>query len=112
MKNVTISMDEELLQQVKVEAAMKGKSVSRFVADLLSEQLVARPRRVAEISAVLDALLAMPELTMSDENGKMPSREELYDERDDELLRRRERVALHNGPARPNETRPRRGVAG
>ena len=112
MKNVTISMDEALLQQVRVSAATQGKSVSRYVGELLSEELILRPARVVSVSAALDALLAMPDLNIANEAGKMPTREELYDERDDELLRRRERAALHDGPARPGKTGARRGVAG
>ena len=38
MKNVTISMKEEVLREVRIEAAKAGKSVSRFIADMIDAE--------------------------------------------------------------------------
>jgi hypothetical protein len=38
MVNVTVSMDEETAQWVRVEAAKAGKSVSRWLGDVLGKQ--------------------------------------------------------------------------
>jgi predicted nucleic acid-binding protein len=70
MKNVTISMDEETLQWVRLEAGRAGVSVSRWVAD----QLGVRGREAAEKAAAsrrIEKFLAeFPGLPLS-ENGKI-----------------------------------------
>jgi hypothetical protein len=38
MKNVTISLDEETAAWARVEAAKAGKSLSRYVGDMLAEK--------------------------------------------------------------------------
>lgn len=45
MKNVTISMDEESAAWLRVEAARAGKSVSRYLADLVAEKRAAGSAR-------------------------------------------------------------------
>ena len=39
MKNVTISMDEEIVARARVEAAREGKSLSRFVAEAVKRTM-------------------------------------------------------------------------
>jgi antitoxin VapB len=39
-KNITIAIDEALARETRIAAATAGKSVSRFIADLLKEQVV------------------------------------------------------------------------
>lgn len=39
MKNVTVSMPDELAQWTRVCAARNGKSVSRYLSDLLAERM-------------------------------------------------------------------------
>jgi hypothetical protein len=75
MKNVTITMPERTLSMVRVEAAKAGKSVSKFIADL-AEERVGRP---ADPRAALVAFLSGPLLDLTDENGKAPSRDQIYD---------------------------------
>ena len=64
MKNVTITLDEKVAQWARVEAAKAGKSVSRFVGDLLAER---RAGRTGEVAAALqgqkeamEAFLSVP----------------------------------------------------
>jgi hypothetical protein len=99
MVNVTVSMDEETARWVRVAAAKAGLSVSRWLGQMLAE------KRAAEADAAWEAgrdarrkageaFLASPLRDISD-NGKLPSREELYDE----VLRRYERAGVREGQA-------------
>lgn len=80
MKNVTISMDEELLAAVRVEAAKAGKSVSSFVSSSVAEKLEALGtterdvRRNVQLDAI-ERFLAGPPLHIS-VDGRMPTAEE------------------------------------
>ena len=76
MKNVTITLGEDLVSRARVEAAKEGKSLSRFVSELV-ERRVGRKKTQLE---ALEAFLAGPSLPLLDENGRAPSRESLYDE--------------------------------
>jgi hypothetical protein len=88
MKNVTISLDERVAAQVRVKAAVQGKSVSKFISDMLEREVGRGGKTQFEtIEEFLEGAL----WPLSDENGRLPRREELYGERADELLRRYER---------------------
>jgi uncharacterized protein YggE len=76
MKNVTVTMDEALLQRARVAAARDGKSLSKFVAEAV-EQRVGQPVTQRE---ALERFLAGPPLHVLDENGKAPPRDQLYDD--------------------------------
>jgi predicted CopG family antitoxin len=91
MKNVTITLEDDLVSRARVEAAKEGKSLSRFVSELV-ERRVGRKKTQLE---ALQAFLAGPLMDLTDENGRAPSRDEIYD---DALLRRHERPDLHEGP--------------
>ena len=83
MKNVTIAMDEALLAQVRVRAAQQGKSVSAFLADIARERVQAgTSAQLAALSEFLDGA-GLPGAASG-----WPGRAALYEERDDELLRR------------------------
>jgi hypothetical protein len=110
MANVTITMDEETARWVRVEAAKAGKSVSRWVGEVLAG------RRRAEADAAWEAgrearlkagmaFLASPPLPLSID-GKLPTREELYDE----VLRRYERPGVREGQPEPFEAEARKPV--
>ena len=75
MKNVTVTMEEGLLQKVRVAAARDGKSLSRFIAEAV-EKRVGRPLTRTE---ALERFLAGPLLPLTDENGMAPSRDATYD---------------------------------
>jgi hypothetical protein len=80
MRNVTISVDEELYRATRIEAAKAGKSMSRYIADRLRQtsspaedeaRAEARKRRLEALQRVFDG----PKLPIS-ENGRMPTAEE------------------------------------
>jgi hypothetical protein len=103
MKNVTISLDEETAAWARVEAAKAGKSLSRYVGDLLARQR----GTVGEDSwKVLKEFLDGPGYPGISKN--LPSRDELYDDREAELVRRHEHPDLHARPEGAREARRRR----
>ena len=89
MKNVTITLAEDVASWARVEAAKAGKSLSRFLSDLLT----------ARRSGEMGQLQAMKRFLNGPEFPGVaihrPSREELYADR---LFRRHERVPLRKGP--------------
>ncbi len=95
MKNVTITLDEDVAAWARVEAAKAGKSLSRYLADILSEQ-----KRMAGNQRVAAFMQWLEGPGWASAGGVLPTREELYAEREDELLRRYERSRLRGGPKR------------
>ena len=89
MTNVTLSLDDVLARRARVEAAREGKSLSRFVSELV-ERRIGGGRSSTE---ALDAFLSGPLLPLS-QDGKLPSRAELYD---DALLHRHQHPDLQPG---------------
>jgi len=79
MKNVTITMPEQTLAKVRVEAAKAGKSVSRFMTDL-AEARMERPKR--DPAEAMRLFLAGPLYDLTDENGNAPTRDQIYDRSD------------------------------
>jgi hypothetical protein len=71
MKNVTITLDADLAAWARVEAAKRGKSLSRFLADILAEQ---RSTRTTQ-SEALQRFLSAPKWPLTDEHGRLPNRE-------------------------------------
>jgi hypothetical protein len=80
MKNITISMDDDLAQRARVAAARAGKSVSKYLADATREKIEADAARMEKeaISLQLEALQHIWSGPMWDvtENGRMPTSEE------------------------------------
>ncbi len=74
MKNITISLDPETADAARVEAAREGKSVSRWVGELLRERLA----KSREYELAMHAYFALPVLK-SEPGTRLPKREELYD---------------------------------
>ena len=80
MKNVTISVDEDLYRLARVEAAKAGLSMSKYMALATKEKIVAAnannasERRNKQLEA-LEAFLAGPKWRVM-ENGRMPTAEE------------------------------------
>lgn len=96
MVNVTISMDEETARWARIEAAKAGKSVSRWVGEVLAERRSKKDqsmtRVIADQKEALARFLATPPRDIGF-YGRAPTREELYDE----VLRRHERPAVREG---------------
>jgi hypothetical protein len=80
MKNVTISMEDELAQRTRVAAARAGKSVSKYLAEAAREKIdademaAASGARNRQLEA-LEHLWATPRWDVT-ENGRMPTAEE------------------------------------
>jgi hypothetical protein len=78
MKNVTITMDDAVLHRARVAAATEGKSLSKFIADTVAQR-VGRPLTQKE---ALDRFLAGPLLNLTDEKGRAPTRDQIYEDED------------------------------
>jgi hypothetical protein len=77
MANVTITLDDEALARVRAEAEAAGKSLSRWIADLIAAE---EKRLTGERVAAMDGFVA---LARSVRLGGAPyrfDREEIYDE--------------------------------
>ncbi|PYE87340.1 hypothetical protein [Phyllobacterium leguminum] len=79
MKNITISMDDELAQRIRVAAAKAGKSVSRYMAEAGREKVQAEEpeetgRRGRQWEA-LQKIFSGPQWDVT-EDGRMPTAEE------------------------------------
>lgn len=77
MKNVTISMDDELYQATRIEAARAGKSMSRHIADRLQQKETSEDE-VEQRRLRLEALKRVfegPKLPIS-QDGRMPTSDE------------------------------------
>jgi hypothetical protein len=75
MKNVTVTMDEALLRRARIAAAQEGKSLSKFIAETVERQI---GREITQKEAI-ERFLAGPLMDLTDENGKAPSRDKIYD---------------------------------
>lgn len=79
MKNVTVSMDEKLLREVRLEAAKAGTSVSKYIASILERDLRKQwpqtPKTKAEQLAALERVLSGPKWDVL-RDGRVPTREE------------------------------------
>ncbi len=75
MKNVTITMPEEVARWARVEAARRGISLSRMLGDILQERMEFEGeyrKHQAEFNAVAPRKLTGP-------GRALPAREELHD---------------------------------
>lgn len=75
MKNVTITVAEDVAQWARVEAARRGMSLARMVGELLRERMeLARGYREAQ--QAFSSVVARP---LRDRDHSLPKREELHD---------------------------------
>jgi hypothetical protein len=79
MKNVTISMKERTLADARVKAAKAGKSLSRYVGDLVEADVQAKAAaqsgdRESQIAA-LERILSGPKWSIM-RDGRMPTDDE------------------------------------
>jgi len=82
MKNITISVDERTAALARVRAAERNMSLSRFVGELLRDEI----RYSSEYEAAYKAFLAEQPLDFKGPQDPYPKREELHDR---PVLRRR-----------------------
>lgn len=92
MKNLTITLTEDTLSRIRVAAAKEGKSMSRFVAELVESRV---GRQMTQKEA-LEQFLAGPDLPGA---ASSFNREELYAERTDRVFRRHEHPPVSEGPS-------------
>ena len=74
MKNVTITLDEEVARWARIQAAERNTSVSRLVGEMLREKMFAEKR----YQMAMDQYLSQPSRELKDPAAKYPTREELY----------------------------------
>lgn len=80
MKNVTITMDDELAQRARIAAARAGKSVSKYMAEAAREKIDADEKAASELGRnrqleALERIFAGPKWDVT-ANGRMPTAEE------------------------------------
>ena len=75
MRNVTITLEEEVARWVRVEAARRETSVSRLVGEMLKELMMSED---AYEEARRQFFSIEPEFLRADDSP-LPSREEVYD---------------------------------
>jgi len=75
MKNVTITVDEEVARWARIEAAKRETSVSRMVGGMLAERM----RAETAYEAAMDLFLAIQPAVLSEPEESYPPRSELYD---------------------------------
>ena len=73
MKNVTVTMEDQVADWARMEAARRNTSVSRLIGELLAEKM----RHDDAYARAMREELEFKSIGTSD--GRYPSREELYD---------------------------------
>jgi hypothetical protein len=75
MKNVTITLDEEVARWARVRAAELDISVSRMLGDLLQEQM----RRQVTYQTEMRQFMVRERRPLNADGSAYPSRDELHD---------------------------------
>ncbi|MCP4689956.1 MAG: hypothetical protein GY859_18030 [Desulfobacterales bacterium] len=75
MKNVTITIDEDVAQWARIHAAERYTSLSRMVGEMLKEKMLEEER----YHAAMRQYLSRPPVMLNKPGSKYPSREELHD---------------------------------
>lgn len=75
MKNVTITLEEEVAQWARVWAARRNSSLSRLVGELLKKTMIEEEG----YQAAMNQFMARPPTALKEEKERYPKRDELYD---------------------------------
>lgn len=75
MKNVTVTLDEDVARWARIRAAELDLSVSRMLGDLLREQM----RRQVRYETEMRQYLVRESRPINADGAEYPSREELHD---------------------------------
>lgn len=75
MKNITITLPEDVARWLRVKAAENERSVSKWLAELLEDM----QRQEDEYEVAMKRYLAMKPREINWPQGRRPTREELYD---------------------------------
>jgi hypothetical protein len=97
MKNVTVTLDDTIANRADAEAASQGKSLSKFVSELIERAVGPDIGRgsTTDLEA-MEKFLSGPGIPATSDCDRLPNRQELYDERINELVRRYERSNLRD----------------
>lgn len=76
MKNLTLTLPDETYQNLRIAAAREGKSMSRFVGGLVARQFATAED---DPKAAMERFLSGPLWSLTDEDGRAPSRDQIYD---------------------------------
>ena len=74
MKNVTITLEEEVARWARIRAAENNTSVSRLVGEMLRDKM----DEEKNYQMAMDQYLSQPPTMLKDPVAKYPTREELY----------------------------------
>ncbi len=75
MKNVTITLDEEVAAWARIRAAEHDTSVSRLVGEMLKEKMIEEETYLASMQHYLSQPLSF----LKEPGAKYPDREELHE---------------------------------
>lgn len=75
LKNLTITVDSETAAWARRQAAEKGMSVSRFVGEMLHDQMTHR----IEYDRAMQYFLSQSPLPLREPGESLPTREEIHD---------------------------------
>jgi hypothetical protein len=75
MRNVTISLDENVARWARVKAAEQDKSLSRFLAELLEERM----KHESDYEAARQRFKEGKPFSFREPGEKLPTRDEIYD---------------------------------
>ena len=75
MKNITITLDTETAAWTRKQAAERGMSVSRFVGEVLHDQMAHR----LEYERAMQYFLAQKPVPLREPGESFPARDELHD---------------------------------
>jgi hypothetical protein len=75
MKNITVTLDKQMADWLRLNAAKKGISVSRFLGDLVHERM----HEAREYNEAMRQFLAEKPFHFGWTGGRRPSREEIHD---------------------------------
>jgi plasmid stability protein len=75
MKNVTITLDDEVARWARIRAAEKNTSVSRLVGNLLKEMMLGE----ADYALAMEQYLMIQPVMLKQVGCRYPRREELYE---------------------------------
>jgi hypothetical protein len=76
MTNVNWDLDDLLVQRIRNAAVREGKSEAAYASEMI-ERGIGRPRTQREAA---ERFLAGPLMNLTDENGRAPTRDQLYDD--------------------------------
>lgn len=75
VKNITITLDEKTAAWLRIEAAKRGKSVSRYVGEVLQQQM----RDLRAYNEAMRSFRSHEPFQFEFVEGRRPSRDELHD---------------------------------